>query len=263
MVHEKVVLYENSSGVAWLRLNRPYAMNAINRAMCDSLAEHLRVLEGCEDVRAIVLTGVGGAFSAGADLKQVLEGEHCEPGEPDLIDVMCAQVMNVLRNFPKPVIGALNGLTMAGGLELAMCCDILVASEEAKVGDAHANFGVYPGAGGAAVLPRLIPRNIAKYLLFTGNTLSASDLQRHGLVNFVVPPEALETEVTKIAQQIVEKSPIALRRMKEVANSSMDVSQEAALRHEQVLFRQHQRSYDMQEGLTAFNEKRKPTFEGR
>ena len=171
--------------------------------------------------------------------------------------------MGPLRDFPKPVIAALNGITMAGGLELAMCCDIVLASQQAKIGDAHANFGVYPGAGGAAVLPRLIPQNVAKYLLFTGKTLSADEMKTYGLVNEVVPADELDEAVAELAKLIASKSPIALRRMKEVANGSLDKSRDAALEHEQVLFRKHQRSHDMAEGLRAFSEKRSPEFKGR
>lgn len=151
---------------------------------------------------------------------------------------------------------------MAGGLELAMCCDIVVAAEEAQIADAHANFGVYPGAGGAAVLPRLVPHNVAKYLLFTGSTLSAHEMQRYGFVNEVVPGAELEDAVTKLAEMIAMKSPAALRRMKVVANASLDKSRDAALEHEQVHFRKHMRSYDLAEGLAAFREKRAPEFKG-
>jgi len=100
------------------------------------------------------------------------------PGDPDFYD-RTWEVFGRLRNFPKPVIASLNGYTMAGGLEIAMCCDLVVASDKAKIGDAHANFGVYPGAGGAAILPRIIPLNIAKYLLFTGKTLSAQEMKHY------------------------------------------------------------------------------------
>jgi enoyl-CoA hydratase/carnithine racemase len=180
-----------------------------------------------------------------------------------MLDRVCDNVMNPLRDFPKPVIAALNGTTMAGGLELAMACDIVVAAESAQLGDAHANFGVYPGAGGAAVLPRLIPHNVAKYLLFTGKTLSADEMRTYGLVNEIAEDDELQRVVTELAEHIAAKSPIALRRMKEVANASLDKSRDAALEHEQVMLRKHERSYDMAEGLRAFSEKRPPQFEGR
>ncbi len=168
-----------------------------------------------------------------------------------------------LRNFPKPVIAALNGVTMAGGLELAMCADIIVAADSATIGDAHANFGVYPGAGGAAVLPRLIPLNQAMYLLLTGKSLSAAEMQAAGLVAEVHPAEQLADATLKLAKQIARHSPIVLQRIKQVARASADKSRDDALLHEQVMLRQHLRSYDLSEGLRAFSEKRAPQFQGR
>jgi enoyl-CoA hydratase len=257
------VIYTQRGTTAWLTLNRPKAMNSISLSMIAAMEELLPQIAADDSVRVVIVTGAGAAFCAGADLKEVLAGKNLPPGELDFLDRVSDNVMNSLRNFPKPVIAALNGITMAGGLELAMCCDIVLASEEARIGDAHANFGVYPGAGGAAVLPRLIPHNVAKYLLFTGNTLSAAEMKGYGLVNEVVPADELEQAATDMAELIARKSPIALQRMKEVANASMDKSRDAALEHEQVLFRKHQRSYDMAEGLRAFSEKRAPQFQGR
>ena len=254
---------EQKGSTAWLTLNRAAAMNSISLSIIERMEEVLPRLAADDSVRVVVLTGAGPAFCAGADLKEVLAGRDLPAGEADFLDRVCENVMNPLRDFPKPVIAALNGITMAGGLELAMCCDIVVASEDARIGDAHANFGVYPGAGGAAVLPRLVPHNVAKYLLFTGKTLSAADMRTYGLVNEVVPAEQLEQAVTELAQLLASKSPIALRRMKEVANASMDKSRDAALEHEQVMLRKHQRSFDMAEGLRAFSEKRTPQFQGR
>jgi enoyl-CoA hydratase/carnithine racemase len=144
-----------------------------------------------------------------------------------------------------------------------MCADIVVAAESAVIGDAHANFGVYPGAGGAALLPRIIPHNVAKYLLFTGETLSAQEMKTYGFVNVVTNDDELQDKTQKLALKIASKSPIALRRMKEVANQALDKSRDAALEHEQVLLRKHMRSYDFTEGLTAFSEKRKPQFIGK
>lgn len=257
------VIYTQQGTTAWLTLNRPQAMNSISLSMIEHMEKLLPQIAADDSVRVVVVTGAGSAFCAGADLKEVLASKDLPPGEPDMLDRVCDEVMNPLRDFPKPVIAALNGITMAGGLELAMCCDIVLASEDARIGDAHANFGVYPGAGGAAVLPRLIPHNVAKYLLFTGKTLSAQEMKDYGLVNEVVPASKLEQAATELAELIATKSPIALRRMKEVANASLDKSRDAALEHEQVMMRKHERSFDMAEGLRAFSEKRNPTFKGR
>ena len=260
---DAALLYETRGPVAWLTLNRPKAMNSINLEMIGLYEEYLPKIAADDSIRVLVITGNGPAFCAGADLKEVLASAQLPPGEADLLDRVCENVLNVLRDFPKPVIAALNGITMAGGLETAMCADIVIAAEEAKIGDGHANFGVFPGAGGAAVLPRLVPHNVAKYLLMTGKTLSAKEMQNYGFVNEVVPADQLIDAAQQLAAAIAQKSPIALQRMKEVANASMDKSRDAALEHEQVLLRKHQRSYDMAEGLKAFAEKRAPEFEGR
>ena len=257
------LLYEQRGNTAWLTLNRPEAMNSLNLAMIARFEALLPEIAANDDIRVVIITGAGTAFCAGADLKEVLASQELPPGELDFLERVCDNMMDPLRDFPKPVIAAINGITMAGGLELAMCCDIVLASEEAKIGDAHANFGVYPGAGGAAILPRLVPHNVAKYLLFTGKTLSAKEMQTYGLVNEVVAADKLESAATALAELIAAKSPIALRRMKEVANASLDKSRDAALGHEQVMMRKHMRSYDMNEGLRAFSEKRTPEFQGR
>ena len=259
----EALVYTKEGPIAWLRMNRPEAMNSINLAMIARFEEVLPEIASDEEIRVVALTGTGNAFCAGADLKEVLASGDLPPGEQDFLDRVSYNVMNPLRDLSKPVIAALNGITMAGGLELAMCCDVVLAAETAKIGDAHANFGVYPGAGGAAILPRLVPQNVAKYLLFTGKTLSAEQMKTWGLVNEVVAADELESAVTELATLIASKSPIALQRMKEVANASLDKSRDAALEHEQVLFHKHQRSYDMAEGLRAFSEKRTPEFKGR
>ncbi|MDD2702021.1 MAG: enoyl-CoA hydratase/isomerase family protein [Sideroxydans sp.] len=261
-MQDQPLLLENIGPVARLTLNRPKAMNAMNLAMLDAFERLLPQLAEQDEARVLILTGSGAAFCAGADLKQVVDGMRCAPGEQDFLD-RARGVIHQLSSFPKPVIAALNGMTMAGGLELAMSADLIVAAETAQIGDAHANFGVYPGGGGAAVLPRLIPLNMAMYLLFTGKTLSAREMHALGFVCEVHPADALANATLALAQLIAAKSPAALRRMKEVARASADKTRADALLHEQVMLREHLRSHDFQEGLSAFAEKRAPQFIGR
>jgi enoyl-CoA hydratase/carnithine racemase len=259
---EDALLFEILGPVARLTLNRPKAMNSMNLAILVELDRRLTDIAANDDIRVLIVTGAGQAFCAGADLKEVLAGQKLAPGEPDFLDRANA-VLGRLRNFPKPVIAALNGVTMAGGLELAMCADLVLAAESATIADAHANFGVYPGAGGAAILPRLIPLNMAMYLLFTGRSLSAVEMKACGLVCEVHPDEGLAEGALALANHIARKSPVALRRMKEVARASSDKTRGDALLHEQVMLREHMRSHDFHEGLQAFAEKRSPQFQGR
>lgn len=260
-MNEDPLLVETIGPVARLTMNRPKAMNALNLAMLEAFARHLPLLAERDDCRVLVLTGHGSAFCVGADLKQALSGTYA-PGEPDFLD-RARDVLNLLADFPKPLIAALNGLTMAGGLEFALCADIILAAETAQIGDGHANFGVFPGGGGAAVLPRVVPLNAALYLLFTGKTLPAAELKSLGLVSEVHPADQLADAAIALAQLIATKSPLALRRMKQVARESADKSRADALLHEQVMMRAHQRSADLAEGLRAFAEKRPPRFVGR
>lgn len=252
------VSFEVKGQVGWITLTRPKAMNALNREMLDAMIETLKAWEGDAGVRVVALTATGPAFCAGADLKAT---GSAQPGEMDLLDTIVA-FFDRLRAFPKPVIAAVNGLALAGGLETVLCCDFVIAAETARFGDAHSNFGVFPGGGGAAVLPRKIPENIAKYMLFTGDALPAQDMKLYGLVSEVVADVELVARVQAIGDKLAEKSPLVLRKMKKVADEATDKSRADALRHELLELRNHQRSYDMAEGVRAFAEKRKPDFKG-
>jgi enoyl-CoA hydratase/carnithine racemase len=245
--------------VAWLTLVRPEAMNAMSRDMVDEMIRSLRGWEDDPKVRAVAITGTGRAFSSGADLKRSRAPEA--PGQPDFLDVITT-FFDLVRNYPKPVIAAVNGIALAGGMEAVLACDFVIAGRSARFGDGHSNFGVFPGGGGAAILPRRIPMNIAKYLLFTGEMLGADDMKMYGLVSEVVADEELVARVQAIGEKLALKSPGVLRRMKRVANEAADKSVADALRHETLELRNHQRSYDFQEGLLAFKEKRQPAFKG-
>jgi len=260
-VHEDVLLKQMIGRAMRLTLNRPRAFNALNTAMIQSLRTALDEAQANPEIRVLLLTGSGSAFCAGADLKEALSSQ-APIGEPDFLQ-QAGDLFERISNFPKPVIAVLNGTTMAGGLELAMSADLIIASETAVVGDAHSNFGVFPGAGGAAVLPRLIPLPMAEYLLFSGKSLPAARLHQLGLVCEVHPPEKLDVAALELAEVLAAKSPAVLRRMKAVARGSADKSRADALMHERVMLREHLRSEDLREGLRAFAEKRKPVFTGR
>jgi enoyl-CoA hydratase/carnithine racemase len=258
---EDILLVDIIGAVARLTLNRPKAMNALSTPLVGALDDALKRIAQDPAICAVILTGTGSTFCAGADLKEA-KSRVPTPGEPDFID-LANEMMSRLRSLPKPVIVALNGLTMAGGLELAMCGDILLAADTATIGDAHAKFGVFPGAGGAAVLPRLVPLPTALYMLLTGRNLPAKRLYDVGFIAEIYPAEQLGDAALALAQELAEKSPSSLRRMKAVARAAADKTREDAMLHERVMLQGHMASEDFQEGLRAFAEKRAPRFTGR
>jgi len=249
----------------WLVLNRPDVMNALSPDLLDALEEALDELQADPAVRAVVVTGAGRAFCAGADLAFALDSlSQSSNGDALLAFVeRAAAVLDQLAAFPKPVVAAVNGLALAGGLELVLCCDLVVAAESAQLGDAHANYGLLPGAGGAARLARRIGTNRAKQLLFTGELVPAASLVEAGLVNAVVPDGELEAAVSALADAMCRKSPLSLSAMKRLVAEGADLPLDAALRLEIEALERHLASHDVREGLAAFREKRKPRFEGR
>jgi enoyl-CoA hydratase/carnithine racemase len=258
MERSMAISYARNAAVGWIRLDRPGALNSLNPEMVAQFTERLLAWRADAEVRVVAVTGRGRAFCAGADLKNV---DSREPGSKDLLEAI-VELFDLLRSFPKPVIAAVNGLAFAGGLEIVLTCDLVIAAEGARFADAHSNFGVFPGGGGAAILPRKVPANVARYLLFTGESITAAEAKAYGLVNEVVPDTELETRVQALGDQLAKKSPRVLAAMKRVANETADKSAADALRHELLECRNHQRSYDLQEGLKAFAEKREPVFKG-
>ena len=258
----KEIIYEVRGATGWIYLNRPEDMNSLSPSLLSELDQVLGQIEADDSIRIVAVSGKGKAFCAGADLKSVLASlNEGQLTGPDFLDYF-TMALNRLRNHPRPVIAAVNGLALAGGLELIMCCDLVVAAENAVMGDAHSNFGVFPAGGGAAILPRRIGLQRAKFLLFTGGFISAKEMMEYGLVNQVVADDKLEETVQALADRLAEKSPLVLKRMKEVANQSLHQAEDAALRHELLNLKDHMKSFDAREGLNAFSEKRKPEFKG-
>lgn len=259
-----VIKFEQRGAVAWITLHRPQAMNALSPSLVDELGRAIVLAEGDPAIRALAITGSPPAFCAGADLK-FLGGEVGASFGAALEEFLqqIGTVFNALEDSSLPTIAAVNGLALAGGLELVLCCDLVVAAESAKIGDAHANYGLLPGGGGSIRLPRKIGPTRAKYLLFTGEFLPAADLVDCGLVNRVVPDAELETTVQRIAESIAAKSPLAIRRVKQLVDDAVDQPLHSALRQEVNAVIVHAQSQDIREGLAAFNDKRKPKFIGR
>jgi enoyl-CoA hydratase/carnithine racemase len=255
-----VVVTEVRNGAMWIRLNRPDAMNSLTPDVLDAINNALGAAELQRDVMTVVLTGAGRAFCAGADLKYV-KSQAGEDGPIQFLEKVLA-TMNRIERFPKPVIAALNGLTLAGGLELVLCCDLVLAARSAKIGDAHANYGLLPGGGSSVRLPRIIGATRAKYLLFTGDFVDATEMLMAGLVNKVVDDDQLETATQAVADRIANKSPLGLRRMKSLINDGLQQPVDTALRLELLACELHQHSADLHEGLAAFDEKRAPRFTG-
>ncbi|MDN3059780.1 enoyl-CoA hydratase/isomerase family protein [Streptomyces sp. SRF1] len=258
------VIYETRASGAWIRINRPEAMNALNIEVLDGIRAALVEAGEDESVRAVVLTGTGRAFCAGADLKEVsaYRGDELVRGHRNFLQ-HASTVFEAIETFPKPVISAVNGLALAGGLELILCGDLVIASDTAKLGDAHANYGILPGGGGSVRLPRTVGPTMANYLFFTGEFLPAARLVTCGLVNEVVPPDELEARVTELVEVIATKSPLGLARLKQLVRDGLAQEASTAVRLELLTSEAHAHSDDFVEGLTAFNEGRPPVFTGR
>lgn len=260
---EESVLVERRGAGLFLTLNRPDALNAINPPVVAALDRALDEAERSDEIRAVVLTAAGRAFCAGADLKYVrVATGGDERAMAAFLDSILA-LFNRIEKFPRPVIAAINGLALAGGLELVLCCDLVIAAQSAKLGDAHANYGLLPGGGSSVRLPRKIGPTRAKYLLFTGEFVPAADLVAAGLVNEVVPDDRLAAATEALVEKLAAKSPLGLRRMKALVDDGLEQPSATALRLELLAMEVHTKSYDLQEGLAAFEEKRKPKFIGR
>lgn len=251
------------NAVAWIKLNRPDQLNALSPEVISGLVTALDTIERDEGVRVVVITGEGRAFSAGGDLKGFLK--RLESGEYREFAQQLRRSMDIflrIERMPKPVIAAVNGVAVAGGLELILCCDIVIAADTA-LGDGHLKYGVLPGSGSSVRLPRKLPVNIAKRLLLTGELVPAAQLMQWGLVNEVVPVSDLQDTVSALAQQMARLSPLGLAWVKELVADGLEQPLDAALRSEITTFEAYIRSSDFLEGMKAFSEKRQPRFTGK
>ncbi len=263
MNYDTIIVNDQDRHVA-ITLNRPEALNSISPAMIDDLNAALDGLEDRRQLCALSITGQGRAFCAGADLKAAkarMDGADAGEVNSNFLDGLRRLLLRI-EGFPVPVVAAVNGLALAGGLEMVLACDLVVAAASAKLGDAHANYGLVPGGGSSVRLPRKIGPTRAKQLIFSGDFLPAETLMQWGLVNKVVPDGGLGAAVDELVGTLAQRSPIGLRRMKRMIDDGLEQSLPAALRYELSLNALHVDSHDRMEGLAAFAEKRKPAFEG-
>lgn len=251
---------EKESGLARIILNRPAQMNAISPQVLQELWEVAEEIENDPAVRVVTITGAGRAFCTGADLQAVKQIIMEEPEKVEAFLRFWHRVFNRIEDLSKPVIAGVHGLALAGGLELMMVCDLAVADEEAKLGDQHANFGLVAGGGGSQRLPRLIGPRRAKELMLTGNWLSAQEALALGLINRVAPAGRLTETLKELSDQLLEKSLTASRAVKGLINKGMQVDLRSGLEMEILAVKDHFRSADFREGVSAFAEKRKPVF---
>ncbi|UCD22746.1 MAG: enoyl-CoA hydratase/isomerase family protein [Chloroflexota bacterium] len=250
------IIFEKEEDIAIITFNRPEAMNALNNQTRAEFAEAVAEVASEDEIKVLILTGSGKAFMAGSDIK---EFSQTTPFAAHNIQ----RLGEMVERLEKPVIAAVNGFCLGGGCEIAMACDIIIASEKAKFGQPEINIGIIPGGGATQRLPRLIGVCKAKELIYTGEIIGAEQADRLGLVNRVVPIDELMPATKELAKKIAAKSAAALKLAKTAINRGMQVNLESGLKYEYELYGLALSLEDRVEGVNAFLEKRAPKFIGR
>jgi enoyl-CoA hydratase len=258
----ETLIYEKEEGIAIITLNRPERLNALSIRLKEELEDAFEAAGGDSEVRVVILTGGLKCFSAGADIKERAKIQAAQA------DAYFSRLKNHdyygrIENFEKPVIAAVSGVAVGGGCELALVCDLRIASESARFGVPEVKLGMIPAAGGTQRLPRLIGITRAKELLFTGEFIDAQEAWRIGLVNKVVPVESLMQEAGALARKLIGNPPLAVKFAKRAVNAGMQMDLSSALDYESYCASLLSVSEDRIEGFNAFVEKRKPVFKGR
>jgi enoyl-CoA hydratase len=251
------ILTEVRERVGLVRLNRPKALNALNNTLMAELMQALEAFDADPSVGAIVLTGDERAFAAGADIKEMADASAVEMLTSDRISPF-----DRIRKIKKPIIAAVSGWCLGGGNELAMSCDMIVASETARFGQPEINIGVIPGAGGTQRLTRALGKAIAMEMVLNNRTLTAEEALRFGLINRVVPVERFLDEALQLAGEIAARAPLAVRLGKEAVNHAFESFLSDGLNDERRAFYMLFASQDQKEGMQAFIEKRKAEWKG-
>lgn len=250
-----VVELERRGNIALVTLNRPEARNAINPEVSHAMVDVLDECESDGDVRAVVITGAGGVFCAGADLKVIASGRG-----PEITKVKGGFAGFVRRDFPKPLVAAVNGPALAGGFEIVLACDVVVAADDARFGIPEVQRGLIAAAGGLIRLPKRVPLAAALEMAMTGDPISVQRAHTLGLVNRVVPRDQVVAEALALAERIGENSPISVRNSKRMLRETLELSETDAWARNNVLSGEVWGSGDTVEGATAFAEKRKPRW---
>ena len=257
----KNVLYEKKGPIAYVTLNRPKVLNALNQATIDELNAAFHDARDDAAVRGVILTGAGDkAFAAGADISEMANDT---PAEAEDKTRHGQRLTRVIENLGKPVIAAVNGFALGGGCELAMACTIRLAAETAKFGQPEVTIGIIPGYGGTQRLPRLIGKGRALQVILTADMIDAQEAHRIGLVNEIVPSANLIARAEAILNKINANAPVAVKLAIDAVNRGLDTTLSDGLNIEASLFTQCVATEDMKEGVAAFREKRKPKFQGR
>lgn len=252
------ILVETRGRVGLITLNRPQALNALNNQLMREVMEALETFDKEEDVGAIVIAGSEKAFAAGADIKEMADKTALQ-----MMDADHVAVFGRIRTIQKPVIAAVSGWALGGGCEVALSCDMIVASDSAKFGQPEINIGVIPGAGGTQRLVRAVGKALAMEMILNNRTLTAQEALQHGLVNRVVPVSDYLSEALKLAEEIASRAPLAVRAAKRMIKLSYECFLTEGLEEEKRVFYSLFSSQDQKEGMNAFVEKRKPNWTGQ
>ncbi|RBP90579.1 enoyl-CoA hydratase/carnithine racemase [Cytobacillus firmus] len=257
----KLESYPDQEGVVQITLNRPNSMNAMNTKMALEIIEVLDELKYDENVRVLIITGSGKkSFCVGADLK---ERNGMSEKEWKKQHDSFEQVTLKIREFPYPVIGAVNGYALGGGMEIALSCDIRTAAPHAGMGLPESKLGLIPGIGGTQLLPRIIPLGLAKEMLFTGKRIGAEVGMQLGIINHIFSSETLTEETVKLAETIAANAPLSLKALKKAVNKGAETDLATGLALELEAYYRCANSEDRLEGIYAFNEKRPPQWKGK
>jgi len=254
----ETILVETHERVGLIRFNRPKVLNALNRTLLKELAKALETFDIDDGIGAMVITGNEKAFAAGADIKEMAEASAAEMLKSDFIPTF-----DRIRGIKKPIIAAVSGWALGGGSELALSCDMIVASETAKFGQPEINIGVIPGAGGTQRLAKAVGKTLAMEMVLNNRTLNATQAIAHGVVNRVVPVERYLEEALKLAAEIAARAPIAVQLGKEAVNLAFETSLTEGLGAERRAFNFLFATEDKKEGMAAFVEKRDPKWTGK